>query len=128
MVRAVSSLRRDWSRRRRASVAELESLGVVPLLLAQLLLNRGITSAQDAQAHLEPSRPAPPATADMAGLNAAIHRIERALTAGQKVVVYGDYDVDGLSGSTILQRALVALGARAEVFIPHRDRDGYGLN
>ena len=43
-------------------------------------------------------------------------------------MVYGDYDVDGLSGSTILQRALLALGARAEVFIPHRDRDGYGLN
>ena len=64
----------------------------------------------------------------MAGLDAAVRRVERALDAGQKIVVYGDYDVDGLSGSTILQRALLALGAHAEVFIPHRDRDGYGLN
>ena len=64
----------------------------------------------------------------MAGLRAAVGRIERALDAGELIVVYGDYDVDGLSGSTILQRALQALGARVQVFIPHRDRDGYGLN
>src|SRR5262249_19762554 len=39
----------------------------------------------------------------------------------------GDYDVDGLSGATLLQQALVALGGQVDVFIPHRDRDGYGL-
>jgi single-stranded-DNA-specific exonuclease len=64
----------------------------------------------------------------MAGLPDALRRIERAVDAGEKIVVYGDYDVDGLSGSTILQRALLALGAQVDVFIPHRDRDGYGLN
>lgn len=97
-------------------------------MLAQLLLNRGLTTPESAQAVVDPPRPLAPALADMAGLDAAVHRIERALDAGQKIVVYGDYDVDGLSGSTILQRALLALGATVEVFIPHRDRDGYGLN
>src|SRR5687767_3312619 len=128
MVTVSASLRRPWTRRRRAGWAELEALGVESPLLAQLLVNRGITTADEARAFLDPPRPAAPALADMAGLAAAIRRIERAVDAGQKIVVYGDYDVDGLSGSTILQRALLAIGARAEVFIPHRDRDGYGLN
>jgi single-stranded-DNA-specific exonuclease len=128
MVTTAANLRRPWSRRRRASPAELDALGVDSPLLAQLLLNRGIASADAARAFLDLPRPDAPPLAAMAGLDAAVRRVERSVDAGQKIVVYGDYDVDGLSGSTILQRALLALGARAEVFIPHRDRDGYGLN
>jgi single-stranded-DNA-specific exonuclease len=97
-------------------------------LLAQLLVNRGVVTAGDASDFLEPPRPAAPDVDAMAGLPEALRRIERALDAGEKIVVYGDYDVDGLSGSTVLQRALLALGGQVEVFIPHRDRDGYGLN
>jgi single-stranded-DNA-specific exonuclease len=123
-----STIRRDWTRRRRASPFDLRAIWPSSPLLAQLLLNRGIADPDAALTFLEPARPAVPELGDMAGLDDAIHRIERALDAGQKIVVYGDYDVDGLSGSTILQRALIAVGAHVEVFIPHRDRDGYGLN
>jgi single-stranded-DNA-specific exonuclease len=123
-----STIRRDWTRRRRASPFDLRAIWPDSPLLAQLLLNRGIGDPETAREFLEPARPAPPVLGDMAGLDRAIHRIERALDAGQKIVVYGDYDVDGLSGSTILQRALLAAGAQVGVFIPHRDRDGYGLN
>jgi single-stranded-DNA-specific exonuclease len=123
-----SGLRRAWTRRRRADPAALAILGVDSPLLAQLLVNRGITAADEAASFLDPPRPLPPEPDAMAGLPAAIRRIERALDAGEKIVVYGDYDVDGLSGSTVLQRALLALGGQVEVFIPHRDRDGYGLN
>jgi single-stranded-DNA-specific exonuclease len=128
VVTTAASLRRPWTRRRRSSAAELAALGMDSPLLAQLLLNRGLMAREEAVAFTDPPRPVAPALADMAGLEPAVHRIERALDAGQNIVVYGDYDVDGLSGSTILQRALLALGARVEVFIPHRDRDGYGLN
>jgi single-stranded-DNA-specific exonuclease len=128
MLTASAGLRRPWTRLRRAGPADLDALGVDPPLLAQLLLNRGIVDPAAAHAFLDPPRPRAPELADLAGLDAAVHRVERALDAGQKIVVYGDYDVDGLSGSTILQRALLALGAKVEVFIPHRDRDGYGLN
>lgn len=120
-------LARDWTRRRRASTAELAGLGVDSPLLAQLLVNRGLNPG-DAAPFLDPPRPVAPTLDGLAGLPEAVRRIERALDAGEKIVVYGDYDVDGLSGSTILQRALLALGAHVEVFIPHRDRDGYGLN
>jgi single-stranded-DNA-specific exonuclease len=122
------TLHHDWTRRRRANPFDLRTIWPASALLAQLLLNRGVGDPEVARAFLEPARPPVPALTDMAGLDQAMHRIERALDAGQKIVVYGDYDVDGLSGSTILQRALVAVGAHVEVFIPHRDRDGYGMN
>lgn len=123
-----AGLAQPWSRHRRAPDALLRGLGVDSPLLAQLLLNRGITNAEEAAAQLAPPRPVAPALDDLAGLRAAVQRIERAIGGGERIVVYGDYDVDGLSGSTILQRTLAAIGADVAVFIPHRDRDGYGLN
>jgi single-stranded-DNA-specific exonuclease len=127
-VSTESRLRRPWTRRRRAGHADLAAVGVEPAVLAQLLLHRGLSDPDAAVAHLEPPRPAPPDLDDMAGLRAAIGRIERALDAGEQIVIYGDYDVDGLSGATILQRVLEAAGGSVRAFIPHRDRDGYGLN
>ena len=103
-------------------------MGVDSPLLAQLLLNRGVARPDALHEFLDLPRPTAPVLDGMAGLDAAIQRIERAIDAGQKIVVYGDYDVDGLSGSTILECALLAVGADVSVFIPHRDRDGYGLN
>jgi single-stranded-DNA-specific exonuclease len=123
-----ASMLRPWTRHRRATPEQLAALGVGAPILAQLLYNRGVRSPDAAAAILAPARPAAPDPSEMAGLPAAIHRIEHAVNAGEKIVVYGDYDVDGLSGSTVLQRALRAIGATVEVFIPHRDRDGYGLN
>ncbi|MCC7371971.1 MAG: single-stranded-DNA-specific exonuclease RecJ [Chloroflexi bacterium] len=121
-------LRRAWTRRRRASLPDLQALEVGSPLLAQLLLHRGLSVPADASQFLEPARPLAPALDGMAGLRAAVQRIERALDAHDPIVVYGDYDVDGLSGATILQRTLEALGGRVKVYIPHRERDGYGLN
>lgn len=127
-VRAAVHPRTTWSRRRRASSVELAAVSVDSPLLAQLLLNRGLTTPDAVAGYLDPPTPAAPGLADLAGLEQAVQRVERAVDDGQAIVVYGDYDVDGLSGSTVLQRALLALGARVEVFVPHRDRDGYGLN
>jgi single-stranded-DNA-specific exonuclease len=116
-----------WSIRRRSTPEALAALGVSSPLLAQLLLHRGIGDPDEASAYLHPPRPAPPSLDALAGLEAAVTRIERALDDREPIVIYGDYDVDGLSGATLLQRALTALGASVEIFIPHRDRDGYGL-
>lgn len=128
MVSLPSDLRLPWTRLPRATNEQLAEVGVESPLLAQLLRNRGINLPADARAYLEPPRPVAPALDEMAGLAPAVLRIERALRDGSRIVVYGDYDVDGLSGSTVLQRTLTALGGQVEVFIPHRDRHGYGLN
>ena len=122
------SMVREWSVRKRAPSDVLDGLGVESPLLAQLLVNRGVTSPAEARAFLAPVCDDPPDGDALADLGPALERIEAAVRRGERIVVYGDYDADGLSGATLLGLALRAAGADATVFIPHRERDGYGLN
>jgi len=62
------------------------------------------------------------------GVDAAVARIRRAIDAGERIVVYGDYDVDGVTSTALLMRVLEKLGADASFFIPNRFSDGYGLH
>jgi single-stranded-DNA-specific exonuclease len=62
------------------------------------------------------------------GVDGAVARIRRAIEAGERIVVYGDYDVDGVTASALLLRVLERLGAQASFFIPNRFNDGYGLH
>ena len=61
-------------------------------------------------------------------MDLAVDRLLFAREHGQSVLVHGDYDVDGLTGATIMYRALRSLGIEAKAFVPHRERDGYGLS
>jgi single-stranded-DNA-specific exonuclease len=58
----------------------------------------------------------------------AVARVESALAGGEKIVVYGDYDVDGITATALLVRYLRWRGANVEYYIPHRVEDGYGLS
>jgi len=102
--------------------------GLTPLL-ARLLVNRGIDGAAAASAflgaRLSEHLRSPLLFREM---GRAADRLVSALNAGQRIGVYGDYDVDGISGSAILLRFFRALGAEPLLHIPHRMRDGYGLN
>ncbi len=60
-------------------------------------------------------------------MDAAVARIEMAIAAGEKVLVHGDYDVDGLTGTALLVRTISDMGGDAHGFVPHRQRDGYDL-
>lgn len=96
-------------------------------LLAQLLYNRGVGDAAAAERFLA-AHEAP--LADpwlLADLPAAVERLERAIRFDELIAIYGDYDVDGLTATAVLYFALTRLGARLLPFIPHRVRDGYGL-
>jgi single-stranded-DNA-specific exonuclease len=103
-------------------------LGASPLL-ARLLANRQITEVGRAgaflQARLADQLRSPLLFRDM---SRAAERIARAVANGERIGIYGDYDVDGVSGSAVLVRFLRALGAEALLYIPHRLREGYGLN
>src|SRR5213078_3680576 len=63
----------------------------------------------------------------LADMDKAVERIERALGARQRIAIHGDYDVDGITSTVILRRALEMLGGEVVHFIPERLRDGYGL-
>jgi single-stranded-DNA-specific exonuclease len=64
----------------------------------------------------------------MLGMEQATRRLLAAVAAGERIAIYGDYDVDGLAGAALVTAALERLGADLLVHIPHRSRDGYGLN
>ena len=96
-------------------------------LTATILYHRGIRDAQAAKNFLEPEAAPFHDPFAMKGMTAAVERIIQALDADEKICVYGDYDVDGMSASAILIRALKKFGARVESYIPARS-EGYGLN
>lgn len=112
----------------RLAVERLASaLGCSPLV-AQLLLNRGLDAKESAQRFLESPLTGLHAPDLLPGVSQAAERILSTVRAGKRICVYGDYDVDGVSGSAILLQGLRLLGAQVELYLPHRLEEGYGLN
>jgi single-stranded-DNA-specific exonuclease len=98
-------------------------------LVAQLLLNRGLAAAEPARRFLDAPLTGLHAPERLPGVRAAVDRLIAAVAAGRRICVYGDYDVDGVTGSAILLQALRLLGAgRVDLHVPHRLEEGYGLN
>src|SRR5688572_5985785 len=125
--RLEQGLRFRWQRAPRADADQLGALNVEQPLLAQLLHNRGIDDAESARRLLRAEHEALAPTASMAGLPEAVERLAVALDSGELIALYGDYDVDGLTATGLLASVIVRLGGRVLPFIPHRERDGYGL-
>ncbi len=103
-----------------------ESLSVSPLL-ARLLVERGIEDPAAAQRFLNPSLDQLNDPFLMADMKPAVERLERAIARQEKILIYGDYDVDGTMAVVVLLTALRTVGALVEVHIPHRLTDGYGM-
>ena len=108
-----------------AALALERDLGISHVL-AQVLVRRGLTSPAQVREFLEPAARHDPAA--FTGMPAALATIERHLASGGRVVVHGDYDVDGVCATAVLVRALRRLGAEPGWFIPSRSEDGYGLS
>jgi single-stranded-DNA-specific exonuclease len=104
--------------------AELDA----PLAAAHVLINRGIDSAVAARRFLEPSLEQLHDPFLLRDVDRAVERIERAVGAGERILVQGDYDVDGITATFVLTTALRDLGAEVHARVPHRTRDGYGLS
>lgn len=110
------------------AAVELASRLKVSPLLGQMLLNRGVSCCEDAQAFLHPSLKALADPSLLPGLPAAAARIAQAIRDRQKIAIYGDYDVDGITATAILWHAITLLGGQVITYIPHRIDEGYGLN
>src|SRR6266550_4167821 len=97
----------------------------IPPLVARVLAARGIETNEMADfIAARAVEDGPP----MLDLDRAVERLRRALAARERIVVYGDYDVDGIAGSAILVRAFRQLGAAVAAYIPNRYEEGYGIN
>src|SRR6266545_165560 len=101
-------------------------LGVSPVT-ARLLCIRGLGSLEAARRFLSPRLEDLHDPMRLADMGAAVDRILTAIAANDRIVIHGDYDVDGVTSTVILRRALEMLGADVVHFLPERFRDGYGL-
>src|SRR5688572_23821657 len=120
-------LSKRWSIKPQASPDLLARYEGMSPVLAQVLYNRALTTPQDARRFLraelsstDPFR--------LKGMNQAVSRIRQAIKKRELIVVYGDFDADGVTATALLVQALLSLGAVVKPYIPHRVDEGYGLN
>jgi single-stranded-DNA-specific exonuclease len=106
-------------------LADASGLG---LSAAQVLLHRGVRDAEEARPFLEARLRGLSAPGPMADRSLAAERIARAIGAGERIVVFGDYDVDGTTSAVILSEVITALGGEARTLIANRFEGGYGLS
>jgi single-stranded-DNA-specific exonuclease len=110
-------------------IDELASSLRTERIVAQLLYNRGVASADAARRFLDASLSGLHSPELLPGVADAADRIYRAVKEARKICIYGDYDVDGITGTTLLVQCLRLLGAtNVEFYVPHRLEEGYGLN
>src|SRR3989338_9456538 len=94
-------------------------------LTEQLLINRGI---KDKKIFFNPKISDFEKDLEISGIPNAQKRILEAIQKGEQIIVFGDYDVDGITASAILYKGLTSLGAKVLPYIPHREKEGYGLS
>jgi len=97
-------------------------------VLAQILINRGLKTSGEINSFLNPGSSQLSDPFDIQGMKTAVDRIITASKRGERVFVHGDYDVDGISATAIILKALKVLGIDSYYFIPNRMEHGYGFN
>jgi single-stranded-DNA-specific exonuclease len=126
-----SEMQKNWipkSKTPAEKTAELaQSVGITPVL-ATLLIQRGIDSYDKAKAFFRPGLDMLHNPFLMKDMDKAVERLTRAVHANEKILVYGDYDVDGTTAVTVMYSFLKKIGATAEYYIPDRYTEGYGFS
>ncbi len=126
----INMLTKNWTLKPSDSVLETmisRSFGLSSIL-ARLLVNRGVTDHHDIKLFLNPDIHFLHDPFLLKGMKETVARIRLALERNERVMVYGDYDVDGVTAAALLTRLLRSMGIVAIPFIPHRMEHGYGLN
>ena len=123
----MSSQSKHWHLAPQAPINYVNALTDIGSVMAQVLYNRGITDVDNARLFLSDDLPIHDPF-KMKGMNKAVARIRTAIRKNELIIVYGDFDADGVTSTTLLVQTLEALGAQVRPYIPHRVDEGYGLN
>ena len=107
---------------------DLSPLGSLPGWLSALLRARGVDTEEKADRFLNPSLTDLNDPYKMEGMETAVKLIRKAVAAGDRIMIFGDYDADGVCATSILLETLTELGAQVSFRLPSRQKDGYGLN
>ncbi|UCH19484.1 MAG: single-stranded-DNA-specific exonuclease RecJ [Deltaproteobacteria bacterium] len=94
---------------------------------AEILVNREIKSVKQALDFLQPSLKNIRPPFSLKDMDAAVQRIGKAIAKGEKILIFGDYDVDGITSAIVIFEFLDTIGADTSVYLPHRLKEGYGL-
>ena len=98
-------------------------------MVAQVIINRDIATADEAHTYIEPeSQDLPSPLEEFVDLEASVELIKNAIADEEQIAICGDYDADGMTSTALLLRALKHLGAKVDYAIPSRMKDGYGIN
>lgn len=116
-----------WNLLPPAPAQYLTNTSGLPPLIAQLLYNRGVTEPSRIRAFLTGDKCLSGNPFLLPDIHQATTRIYRALLSGEKIAIYGDFDVDGITGTALLVQGLSSLGGKVIPYIPHRLTEGYGL-
>lgn len=104
------------------------ALGGLPPLIAQLLYRRGVRTEDAARAFLDGESAGYFDPFGLPDMETAVQRLHLARARDEQVVIFGDFDADGITGTALLVEGLSRFGIHAQPYIPHRDAEGYGLN
>jgi single-stranded-DNA-specific exonuclease len=110
-----------------AAAAALSTAAGIGLVTARLLCQRGVATGEAASRFLKPTLDHLHDPFLLTGMHAAVERVRAAIERRERVAIHGDYDVDGITSTVILERAIASMGGDVTHFIPERIRDGYGL-
>ena len=110
-----------------SSLTLASDVGVSPFA-AQLLINRGIKTAAEARSYLYPTFDELHSPFKLADMDKAVERIQKAISRGEKICVYGDYDTDGTTATALLLNTFRQMDVPADYYIPNRFGEGYGLS
>ena len=123
-------MRKKWEYKEleEKKIKEIEKKFNVPELLATVLVNRGIVDEDEIRVFLNPTRNDFHDPYLMPDMEIAVERILKAIKNQEKVIIYGDYDVDGITSITVLKKFLKTCGLEVDYYIPNRLNEGYGLN
>ena len=104
-----------------------KTLGISPLT-AQVLINRGVENEAEAELFIKSSLFDLPSPYLLKGMDKAVERLKSAIEKKEKIAIYGDYDVDGVTATALLYTFLANLGASVTYYNPDRIKEGYGVN
>ena len=113
----------------RQKILDIASMHNLSIPLSQTLLSRGFIDRDEINSYLFSSLEKDVASATlMKDAQKAVDRIIQAIENKEKILIFGDYDVDGITSSSVMMSCLLPLGAQVNFFLPHRVKDGYGLS
>ena len=116
-----------WNLLPSAPAQHLADTSSFPPLIAQLLYNRGITEPSQLESFITADKYLSGNPFLLPDMHRAVARIYQALLSGENIAIYGDIDVDGITGAVLLVQALSSLGGKVTPYIPHRLTEGYGI-